>query len=133
MNRLAGKRCVITGAGSGIGRASALRFAHEGAAVLVVGRSRDNTEETAALVRHAGGRALAMVADATVEREVESLVARCVAELGGLDVFFANAGTPGTNTPLPRPRRRKKLSGTSCSWCPLRPGFRLKLSRALRC
>jgi NAD(P)-dependent dehydrogenase (short-subunit alcohol dehydrogenase family) len=100
MNRLAGKRCIITGAGSGIGRASALRFAHEGASVMVVGRSRDNTEETASLVRHAGGRALAMVADATVEAEVESLVARCVAELGGLDVFFANAGTPGTNTPL---------------------------------
>ena len=100
MNRLAGKRCITTGAGSGIGRASALRFADEGAAVLVVGRSRDNTEETAALVRQAGGQALAMVADATVEAEVESVVARCVAEFGGLDVFFANAGTPGTNTPL---------------------------------
>jgi NAD(P)-dependent dehydrogenase (short-subunit alcohol dehydrogenase family) len=100
MNRLAGKRCVITGAGSGIGRASALRFAQEGAAVLVVGRTSGNIEETAALVRHAGGNALAMVADVTVEAEVEAVVARCVAELGGLDVFFANAGTPGTNTPL---------------------------------
>ena len=100
MNRLAGKRAVITGAGSGIGRASALRFAEEGAAVLVVGRSSDNTEETAAMVRGAGGRAVAMVADATVEAEVEAVVARCVAEFGGIDVFFANAGWPGTNTPL---------------------------------
>jgi NAD(P)-dependent dehydrogenase (short-subunit alcohol dehydrogenase family) len=100
MNRLAGKRCVITGAGSGIGRASALRFAQEGGSVLVVGRSRDNTEETAALVRNARGRAVAMTADATVEADVQAIVARCVAEFGGLDVFFANAGTPGTNTPL---------------------------------
>jgi NAD(P)-dependent dehydrogenase (short-subunit alcohol dehydrogenase family) len=100
MNRLAGKRCVIIGAGSGIGRASAIRFAHEGAAVLAVGRSADNTEETAAIVRSAGGRAVAMVADATAEADVEAVVARCIAEFGGLDVFFANAGTPGTNTPL---------------------------------
>ena len=100
MNRLAGKRAVITGAGSGIGRASALRFAQEGAAVLVVGRSGGNTEETVALIRAAGGRAAAMVADVTVEANVEAVVARCVAEFGGLDVFFANAATPGTNTPL---------------------------------
>lgn len=97
MNRLAGKRCIITGAGSGIGRASALRFAEEGAAVLVVGRSHDNTEETARLIREAGGKAEAMVADATAEPAVEAMVQRCVAAFGGLDVFFANAGTPGTN------------------------------------
>jgi NAD(P)-dependent dehydrogenase (short-subunit alcohol dehydrogenase family) len=100
MNRLEGRRAVITGAGSGIGRASALRFAQEGAAVLVVGRSSGNTEETAALVRAAGGRAEAMVVDATVEANVEAMVARCVAAFGGLEVFFANAATPGTNTPL---------------------------------
>jgi len=97
MNRLAGKRCIITGAGSGIGRASALRFAEEGAAVLVVGRSHDNTEETARLIREAGGKAEAMVADATAEADVEAMVQRCIAAFGGLDVFFANAGTPGTN------------------------------------
>ncbi|WP_213956903.1 SDR family oxidoreductase [Variovorax sp. dw_954] len=100
MNRLEGKRAIITGAGSGIGRASALRFAQEGAAVLVVGRSQDNTEETVAMVRAAGGRAAACVADAAAEAEVQAMVSSCVAELGGLDVFFANAGTPGTNTPL---------------------------------
>lgn len=100
MNRLEGKRAVITGAGSGIGRASALRFAQEGASVLVVGRSSGNTEETVALIRAAGGHALAMVADATQEAMVEAMVARCVAEFGGLDIFFANAATPGTNAPL---------------------------------
>lgn len=100
MKRLQGKACVITGAGSGIGRASMLRFAQEGAAMLAVGRSVDNTEETAALVRAAGGRAIGMVADATAEAEVQAVVARCVAEFGRLDVFFANAGTPGTNATM---------------------------------
>ena len=100
MNRLQGKRCVITGAGSGIGRASALRFAEEGAAVLVVGRRAENTEETVQLVREAGGRVLAMVTDATQEKNVQAIVQRCVQEFGGLDVFFSNIADPGTNTPL---------------------------------
>ncbi len=97
MNRLEGKRCIVTGGGSGIGRASAQRLAAERAAVLVVGRSNDNTHETASLINAAGGRAVAMVADATAEAEVQAMVQRCLGEFGGLDVFFANAGTPGTN------------------------------------
>jgi NAD(P)-dependent dehydrogenase (short-subunit alcohol dehydrogenase family) len=100
MNRLTGRRAVITGGGSGIGRASALRFAREGASVLVVGRSAENTEETVALVRAAGGIAVAMITDASVEANVAAIVARCVAEFGGLDVFYANIAIPGTNTPL---------------------------------
>ncbi len=100
MRRLEGKVCVITGAGSGIGRASALRFAQEGAAVLAVGRSADNTQETAALVRAAGGRAVSLIADATVEADVQAVVERCAAEFGRLDVFFANAGTPGSNATM---------------------------------
>ena len=100
MRRLDGKVCVITGAGSGIGRASALRFAEEGAAVLAVGRSADNTEATAALVRGSGGRALGLVADATAEVDVQAVVARCLVEFGRLDVFFANAGTPGSNATM---------------------------------
>ena len=100
MDRLSGRCAVITGAGSGIGRATALRFASEGAAVLVVGRRAENTEETVALVRAAGGRAAAMVADATLEANVEAMVARCIAEFGGLDIFFANSAVTGSNTPL---------------------------------
>jgi NAD(P)-dependent dehydrogenase (short-subunit alcohol dehydrogenase family) len=98
--RLEGRRCIVTGGGSGIGRASAERFAAEGAAVLVVGRSADNTEATAEAIRAAGGIAAAMVADATDEAAVQAMVERCVRELGGLEVFMANAGHPGTNTPL---------------------------------
>lgn len=98
--RLAGRSAVITGAGSGIGRASALRFAREGASVLVVGRHASNTEETVALITAEGGRAVAMVTDASLEDNVAAIVARCVTEFGGLDVFFANIAITGTNTPL---------------------------------
>lgn len=100
MDRMKGLRAVITGAGSGIGRASALRFAEEGASVLVVGRNTGNTEETVALIRKRGGSAAAMVTDASVEGNVEAIVARCVAEFGGMEVFFANIAVTGTNTPL---------------------------------
>jgi len=93
MQRLQGKRVIITGAGSGIGRASALRFAQEGAQVLVTGRTAAKLEETAELIRTAGGSAIAMAADAAVEDDVEAMVSRCIAELGGLEVFFANAAT----------------------------------------
>ncbi|MDO8703809.1 MAG: SDR family NAD(P)-dependent oxidoreductase [Sulfuricaulis sp.] len=93
MKRLTGKRAIITGAGSGIGRASALRFAEDGAQVLVVGRTAAKVDETAAMVRAAGGIAIAMALDAAVESNVEAMVARCISELGGLEVFFANAAT----------------------------------------
>jgi len=100
MNRLKGRRAVITGSGSGIGRASAIRFANEGASVLVVGRSVENTHQTVEMVRAVGGIAVAMVTDASVESNVAEIVSRCLAEFGGLDVFFSNIAIPGTNTPL---------------------------------
>jgi NAD(P)-dependent dehydrogenase (short-subunit alcohol dehydrogenase family) len=99
MKRLEGKRAIVTGGGSGIGRASAIRFAHEGASVLVVGRA-GNTEETAATIRGEGGIASALITDAAIEENVAAMVARCVTEFGGLEIFFANIGVTGTNTPL---------------------------------
>ena len=99
MRRLDGKRAIVTGGGSGIGRASAIRFAREGAAVLVVGRAA-NAEEVAAEIRAEGGAASAMIADAAIEENVAVMVERCLSELGGLEIFFANIGVTGSNTPL---------------------------------
>ena len=100
MGRLEGKRAIVTGAGSGIGRASALLFAREGAAVLAVDKTRDAVEQTAAQIAAAGGRAVALAADAGNEAEVQAYVARALAEFGGLDVVYANAGISGGLVPL---------------------------------
>jgi NAD(P)-dependent dehydrogenase (short-subunit alcohol dehydrogenase family) len=99
MKRLEGKRAVVTGGGSGIGKASAIRFAREGASVFVVGRSA-NTNETVEAIRAEGGVAAGMVTDAAIEENVAEIVQRCIAELGGLEIFFANIGVTGTNTPF---------------------------------
>src|SRR5271165_1689651 len=74
MRRLEGKRAVVTGGGSGIGRANAIRAE--------------------------GGAASGMITDASKEENVAAIVERCVNEFGGLEVFFANIGVTGTNTPL---------------------------------
>ena len=100
MRRLEGSRAVITGAGSGIGRASALRFASEGAHVLAVGRTRGNLEESVQLVREAGGVADLFVANVTREDEVAAAIAYCVEKLGGLEILFANAGNTDHMMPL---------------------------------
>jgi NAD(P)-dependent dehydrogenase (short-subunit alcohol dehydrogenase family) len=100
MGRLEGKRAIITGAGSGIGRASAKLFAAEGAAVLVVDKVPPAIEETAAEIKAAGGRATAVAADAGAEADVQGFIQKAVKELGGIDVIFANAGVSGGLVPL---------------------------------
>lgn len=100
MKRLEGRRAVITGAGSGIGRASALRFAAEGALVMAVGRREAPLQETADLVRASGGSCIVHIADAGDETAMQGAIDRCVQELGGLEVFFANAGNTDSVTPF---------------------------------
>jgi meso-butanediol dehydrogenase/(S,S)-butanediol dehydrogenase/diacetyl reductase len=90
---LAGKVAIVTGAGSGIGRASALRFAREGAAVLVADVRAHKAEQTVELVEAAGGRALGCTVDVAEPEQIRSMVERAVADLGRLDVLFNNAAT----------------------------------------
>jgi NAD(P)-dependent dehydrogenase (short-subunit alcohol dehydrogenase family) len=100
MDRLQGKRAIVTGAGSGIGRASAKLFAAEGAAVMVVDKAPPTVEETASEIKAAGGRAIAVAADAGAETDVQGFIQKAVKELGGIDVIFANAGISGGLVPL---------------------------------
>jgi NAD(P)-dependent dehydrogenase (short-subunit alcohol dehydrogenase family) len=95
MSRLAGKRAIVTGAGSGIGRATALRFAEEGARVLAVDLAEAGVRETAEQIARAGGRAEAFAGDAADEATVAMLVKKCVGEWGGLEAIHANAGVSG--------------------------------------
>jgi NAD(P)-dependent dehydrogenase (short-subunit alcohol dehydrogenase family) len=94
MGALAGKVAIITGAGSGIGRASAKRFAAEGAK-LVIGDKTEAVFETAKMVEEAGGTVTALQIDAGVEADVAKLVETAQANYGGVDVAFANAGIIG--------------------------------------
>ena len=94
MGALEGKIAIITGAGSGIGRASAKRFAAEGAK-LVIGDKTEAVHETAKMVTDAGGTVTALQIDAGIEADVKKLVETALSTYGGLDVAFANAGIGG--------------------------------------
>lgn len=90
--RLKDKVALITGAGSGIGRQTALLFAKEGAAVLCVDVNEDAAKETTMLVKQAGGRAASCRADVSKARDCEQMVAAAEKEFGKLNVLFNNAG-----------------------------------------
>lgn len=93
--RLQGKRTILTGAASGIGRASAISFAREGARLVLVDVSEAGLQETAALARKEGAEVFVEVADVGDEEHVGRFVGRCREAFGGVDVLFANAGISG--------------------------------------
>jgi NAD(P)-dependent dehydrogenase (short-subunit alcohol dehydrogenase family) len=100
MGKLNGKVAVITGAASGIGRATAALFAGEGAAVVIGDLNAEGGEAAVRDCKENGGRAVFQKADVAAEAEVKAMVARAVSEFGGLDIIYNNAGLGGALGPL---------------------------------
>jgi NAD(P)-dependent dehydrogenase (short-subunit alcohol dehydrogenase family) len=100
MKEFDGKVALVTGGGSGIGRATALAFAREGAKVVIGNRNAQRGEETVSMIRDAGGTASFRRTDVLVATDVEALVDHAISKYGGLDLAFNNAGFEGDLRPL---------------------------------
>jgi len=98
--RFAGRVALVTGGGGGMGRATSLAFAREGAQVVVADFNEQTAQETVNQVRAGGGIAEAVVVDVTSEASVKSMVARAVSAFGKLDIAFNNAGIHVIGIPL---------------------------------
>jgi NAD(P)-dependent dehydrogenase (short-subunit alcohol dehydrogenase family) len=98
--QLEGKVALITGGSSGIGKASALLFAQEGAKVAVLGRTRSEVDKTVDEIRQAGGAAIPLLADVSQPGQMERAVQQVVDEWETIDIVFANAGINGVWAPL---------------------------------
>ena len=94
--RMEGRRAFVTGGGSGIGRATAIRLAAEGASVVVADIRADSALAVAAEIEAGGGKAVAVQTDVGSESSIEAGVSEAVRVFGGLDAVFANAGTAGS-------------------------------------
>lgn len=100
MKEFEGKVALVTGGGTGIGRAAAIAFAREGAKVVIGNRNVQRGEEVVKAIREAGGAATFLRTDVTKAADIEALVNHAVKEYGGLDVAFNNAGIEGAMAPL---------------------------------
>ncbi len=98
--QLENKVAFITGAGSGIGRATALLFAREGAKIVALANVPDEVEAVVAQIEQSGGEAIALVADIAQPDEMEGAVARAIERFGALDIVYANAGINGVWAPI---------------------------------
>ncbi|WP_342477837.1 SDR family NAD(P)-dependent oxidoreductase [Paenibacillus sp. FSL H7-0350] len=98
--KLEGKVAIVTGGGSGIGRASVLEFARSGAKVALLDRTVENAEKVAAQIKQEGGEAAVFECDIADPQQVEHAVNQVVEKWGQLDVVFANAGINGAMTPI---------------------------------
>ena len=95
MTSMLGQVALVTGAGSGIGRAAAQLFAREGAKVVVVDIDNEGGRQTVSLVEDQGGEAVFVRADVTIEGDIEAMVAAATNRFGRLDAAFNNVGHPG--------------------------------------
>ena len=100
MASLTGKVAIVTGGSSGIGRASAIAFAREGAKVVIASRREDQGEETVRLVKEAGSDGFFVKTDVAKAADVSAMVEKTVQQYGRLDYAFNNAGIEETPTPL---------------------------------
>jgi NAD(P)-dependent dehydrogenase (short-subunit alcohol dehydrogenase family) len=100
VGRLEGKVAIVTGAASGIGRASAVLFAREGARLVIVDQNAEGLRETAAALSRHGGKPETLAADTGREENVKAFIERALTTFGALDVVYANAGISGGFTPL---------------------------------
>jgi NAD(P)-dependent dehydrogenase (short-subunit alcohol dehydrogenase family) len=91
---LDGKSAIVTGGGSGVGRVSALRFAEEGARVVVADINLDNAKKVVRDIESAGGSAVAVGVDVSDEQQVKAMIAAAVDHYGRLDILFNNVGIP---------------------------------------
>lgn len=98
--QLNGKIALVTGAGSGIGKASAIRFAKAGAKVGVLSHTKSEIEQTASEIKKQGGDAIALTADVADAGQMERAVGQLIDEYGRLDVVYANAGINGMSAPI---------------------------------
>ncbi len=118
---LAGTVALVTGASSGIGEATALALAAQGAAVAVVARRKDRLDDLAGRIQAAGGKALVIEADVTDEQQAQQAVAQTVADLGRLDTLVNNAGVmllgPMESAPVEEWRRMVELNVLGLMYC----------------
>jgi 3-hydroxybutyrate dehydrogenase len=99
--KLEGKVAIVTGGGGGIGRAIALRFAREGAAVLIAGPTEEKLSAVEKELREAGTRVLAVRTDVSDEASVEQMIARALKEFEHIDILVNNAGVAGPTALIP--------------------------------